>query len=259
MLSGPLSRLTVTCCLAATAAAPLAWTTDASGGPQVRSGVNTLQLRVAASAQRAIRDRRGEKLHIVVDRGTTNGKRSRLHLKSIMIKGPTGLRYNTRAFPRCRESDFLRSQGFECPASSRIGTGTATADSRPAVPQLEQLPVTVFNATDDLDSQLRPRKTPLPGMLLDAGSYLTLTLSLARQGTILYENPPNPEPFDPRAGNPTLVRLDVTIDARSRRGVSYVHLPARCPPSGHWRFTAIERHYDGPTLTATHDLSCGRH
>jgi hypothetical protein len=234
----------------------VAFAAEASGGPTVRSGDDVLRLTIAARTQPGVKNGRAAQLRFVIDSRTKSGRQSRLHVKSITIKGPAGLQYNSRAFPSCRTSDFIRSTELSCPASTQIGTGTTTVDSRPQIPQLEQLPVTVFNASDDLDPSFHPRKKPVPGVLFSAGSVGFAVLTLPRAGTLLLEVPSHPP--DPHVGRSRFVFVDVTLNARSRHGVAYVELPAQCPASGHWRFAAIERHYNGPTLTAIHDLPCGR-
>lgn len=242
-----------TCVLLTTVCGPGLRPSGANAGQTVRSGNETLTLKVAATVLAKAKNRRGARLRIIFERGTVDGQRSRQRLRSITITGPRGLRYNPGAFPRCLLSAWVLSEDFSCPTKFRIGFGTGAADGRPTIPQLVQLPVNVFNASNDVDGLNRPRAKPLPGVILATGS-VGAALDIIRPGGLYYEQPDE----DPEAAFLTLVRLDLTVKAISRRGTPYVQLPAKCPRSRRWRFTATERHYEGPTLKATHDVRCRR-
>ena len=75
--------------------------------------------------------------------GRSDGQRPR-NQDTTVVRFQRGFRFNGALFPRCRLGDF-QANPPRCPANTRIGSGTAEADARPAAPQPVQAQVTAFN------------------------------------------------------------------------------------------------------------------
>jgi hypothetical protein len=228
-------------------------TSNALGGEIARSGDETLRLGIAMTPHGAPADR-GIRLRVMIERGTVSGNPALTALRSVVLKGPLGFRINSRNSPRCLVSEFFRSSG-RCPRRSSVGTGTIILDLRPAVAQPFAVATQLFNATNDVNAANQPRSRPLPGLFIVAGLF-GVSLDIRRPPTLLTEI------RRPRAdivGRPIRYsRVDVSLGGSSRRGVPYLQRAASCPRNGRWRFRTTWRYWDGPTLTATHDVRCPR-
>ena len=139
-----------------------------------------------------------------------------------------------------------------------IGSGKGKADARPAVATLIDATLTASNALVNFDANNKPRPG-LPGVFIDAdiggGNIVGLSLDTKANGTFVFAQ------GRPEAGKQaayTIVNLDLTVGVLGRKGKPYIQLPATCPKSGKWRFSMVERHWSGLTLTATHDVRCKR-
>ena len=83
---------------------------------------------------------------------TSDGLRSSRSSRTIKIRF-TGFRFHPSRFAKCLESKLEKTGPSACPAASKLGTGSATADARPVVPTPVQAKVQAFNGTLDIDDK----------------------------------------------------------------------------------------------------------
>ena len=204
--------------------------------------------------------------------GRSDGQRPRAQDTST-VRFQRGFRFNGALFPKCRLGDF-RADPPRCPANTRIGSGTAEADARPAGPQDIQADVTLFNGEPQNGAPTtyfvaRPRNTTIVSRLIG----VTRNQPTGPYGSALelrQEPPPpvgqqplfTPTRFDVRTLNRTVpTRVTRRIRGRNvivtvRRGL--IEAPPFC--TGLWLF-AQDLTYSTPTnerLRATDEAGCTR-
>jgi hypothetical protein len=151
-------------------------------------------------------------------------------LENTTLRFPRGAVVNARYFKKCSQSVLERKGPSGCPASSKIGVGTATGDARPVVGNVNAK-VTLFNG-----KTVHGNPTILIYAQPEISSPLTITGELKRQrtgpyGYVLDVDVP-PIPTLPGQPNASVVFFDArTLDRtvrRSGRRIHYIEGPILC-------------------------------
>jgi hypothetical protein len=151
-------------------------------------------------------------------------------LQEVVLRMPSGLRFDTGTVPACDASDEeLRSEGRgACPPGSRVGSGRLTAiTGTPGVDPVET-DLTLFNGGDELIELVSFRGTDVT-----AGSD-----RLKIQGERLVAHPPA-VPGGPPDGRTTVREIAFRIESRTvgsgSKRRSFVMTPPSCPAGRQWR------------------------
>ena len=238
----------------------------AFAGSKTTSGDQTLQISASVSPNKASppHGARGVALKLHVDYESLNeGAQIKEHTKAVIVGLPSGMKLHTDRAKVCKFSDMAKTDAngqtagpTACPAGSQIGSGTATADARPAVAQPVEATVQLFNGLDDVNVDGTPRSPGTPAIILYAKTNIgaTSTLPFDIIGTKLQlDFAPTPDPTATQLYH--LQKVDVTLPNRGGKH-AYVTAPRKCGPSRHWSFTQTVTNYDGPTITAGHQVRC---
>ena len=187
-----------------------------------------------------------------------DGSRVTENVRTVKIKLPKGLRFDVNAVAKCKESTLEDpNQGpSACPAGSIVGTGTATADARPLLPDLVPADVTAYNGLLDVDLNGQPQSA-VPAILVVAHSKnpdTTNFLPAEIHGTSLVLNltpndPANPAPF-------TIQDISLGIRRAGSRKKPYLRSPTSCPKGG-WMFSQTDVFDTGAApVTAKDKVAC---
>lgn len=170
-------------------------------------------------------------------------------VRHMRISFPAGARVNLAAFGTCSEA---QAKSGRCPATSRIGTGSAIAE-------LAQTPV---------DANLLVFSGPRAGakqtawiriVALTTIVYVfkaTIRRTTGAYGYVMDLDIPAILP-DMQPGGVPITQLKTALGGYGRlkgRRVPLVTAPTRC--SGGWRFQAAFTYADGTTLTRNSRISC---
>lgn len=229
----------------------------ADAGPIATDGTHRLQLEVDVQPARASPPNRPRPvaLRFATTLTTVTGDRPQANLDNIQIQLPRGMRFDSRALPQCRESAFFPGldrplNPAACPRRSIVGSGTAVADGRPAIPQPVTVPARIFNAVVEYDVNLQ-RIPPRPGLLVYAApvdTYFVVEIDGSRL-TVPLGTPP--------AGQQapvTLTGLRVRVPRRrGQDGSPFVRAPRACRRS--WAFSETYSLAGNP-LTARDTVRC---
>jgi len=180
--------------------------------------------------------------------------------KSIAFAAPPGLDVNASSIPACRQSAVAKSKtgAAVCPAAAKVGTGTATLNSRPFVPSLISAKITAYNGVDDVGGggYRRGSRELILEVKASAGFiYLDPFHVVTSGGTVRFvsDNPKPPSPVSP-PGAFTVQKLDLTLSGPAT--TPYLVQTAAC--SGSWAFSlTITNWFGGPTISAGDQVSCG--
>jgi hypothetical protein len=182
-------------------------------------------------------------LHAANDR---NGKAP--GLRSAVIRGPSGLRFDTGTVTECTASDDqIRAMGpSACPSDSRLAIGSFSAWTGFG-PPFDPLPGDdqVFDGPNQLIEIITFPGAPA------SPAFDRLTIS----GSTLTAHPPT-APGGPPDGETTVRSLDFQIPVRVTAGRSLIRTPRRCPATGQWPTTATFVFADGSTDTVTSHTPC---
>jgi hypothetical protein len=193
---------------------------------------------------------------------TDNGQRSKLYTRTLAYRFD-GFRFHHEAFAKCRESTLEKSGPGACPAASKIGTGDAVADARPALANRIRAKVQAFNGTLDVDSAGKPI-APVPAVLIvaKASSGLTAYVPVLFKGgdKLISGKRPAPTGDNPPAFTIVRLRLKLPVKTTTKAGktVPYIEAPRSCP-GGKWKFSQVDTTYSGQKLTATDSQPCVAH
>ena len=171
-------------------------------------------------------------------------------LRSAVVYGPSGLRFDTTTLRECTASDEeLRVRGPDgCPAETRltIGSFTGMTGFGPPVD-----PVAgddhVFNGPHQL-IEVIARKGSSQVIAIDR---------LTIDGSTLTAHPPR-APGGPPDGEGAVRSLEFGVPARTAGAKSLITTPPVCPAEGHWTTTATFGFSDGSTDTIVSRAPCAR-
>ena len=169
-------------------------------------------------------------------------------LRSAVIHGPSGLRFDTTTLRECTASDEeLRVRGPDgCPAETRLATGSfigVTGFGRPLDPVMGDNHV--FNGPQQL-IEVITRQGTTQVIAIDR-----LTIS----GSTLTAHPPR-APGGPPDGEGAVRSIGFRIPVRTAGGKFLITTPPSCPGEGQWTFTVTVGFGDGSTDTSVARLPC---
>jgi hypothetical protein len=225
----------------------------AIAGTKVTSGDQSLQVTSSMTPAKAGKP---IALHFSSDYESLNdGAQVKENPLAVRLKLPDGTQVHPGNRPQCLYSKLAdKNTGgpSACPAGSQVGTGTATADARPTLPDPVPAKVTMFNGLDDVNVDGSPRNPPTPAVLFYAATNVGVNSTL---------------PFDilgssfeldssaPSDSNPSLYHLqkvDVTFARTTKK--PYITAPKTCSKT--WDTSLTFTNYDGPPITASSSQKC---
>jgi hypothetical protein len=172
-------------------------------------------------------------------------------LRDVDLSFPAGARVDAGAFPVCR---VAAARAGTCPAGSRVGQGSATADVRPLLDVPIPASIVVYNGVaqgrgrqllfDVRTTQVVMQQFVLEGSLSPASGRYGYRLAL-RLPTI------NTIPDSPPAA---ISRFAVTVGARHGRR-SFISAPTTCPRGG-WPFAGRYTFADGSAASVQAAIAC---
>jgi hypothetical protein len=166
---------------------------------------------------------------------------------------PKGLRFNPGKFPKCKYESLFFNRPEECPAGSKVGSGSATAVSGDltATPKL-----TAYNGEDGKSLSIY---VTLQFPYLIAQPFKA-TLS---KGTTAYPNKLTlPIPSNLQEPVPGVIaaitKFAMTVGATTRRDgkrIGYIET-VKCPASGSFKVKGVFTARDGEQFTAESETPC---
>jgi len=229
----------------------------AIAGEPASSGNDNLILQVNASPPRAGSAAALDFSSLVY---TSDGLRSSRSSRTIKIRF-TGFRFHPSRFAKCLESKLEKTGPSACPAASKLGTGSATADARPIVPKPVQAKVQAFNGTLDIDDKGKPIP-PKPAILIyaDAGGGIKTYLPTLFRGSDTVETAEGTPPAPGTQSPFTISSLHLTLPAKTkrvgRRRVAFAETPRTC--RRRWTFVQTNTYYSGEKVVAKDTQPCVR-
>jgi hypothetical protein len=172
-------------------------------------------------------------------------------LRSAVIHGPDGLRFDTGVMHECMASDEeLRAAGSDaCPDDTKLTVGSFSAIGGfgpPADPFMGD--DHVFDGPDQIIEVI----TVKGGSASPGFDRLTIA------GATLTAHPPM-APGGPPDGESSVRSLDFQIPVRrGTGGRSLITTPPSCPSSGEWKTTAMFGFKDGSSDTVTSTTPCAK-
>ena len=235
----------------------------ALGGEPSTIGNDNLVLQVKASPPRtgtALRPQ-AAKVDFSTLLYTSDGQRSSRSTRTIKIR-LTGFRLNPSAFKKCLESKLEKDGPSACPAASKLGAGTATADARPAIATPVPAKVQAFNGTLDIDPAGQPM-APKPAILIyaDAGGGIKAYLPTLFRGKDTVETAEGTPPTPGQQSLFTITSLHLILPAKTtrvgRKTVAFAETPRTCP-GGLWRYVQTNSYYSGEKVVTKDTQPCVR-
>ena len=170
-------------------------------------------------------------------------------LRSVVVAGPAGLRFDNAAAPQCTASDaeiHLFGAGA-CPADSQLTVGSFTGITGFG-PPLDPFVGDdhVFNGPGQLIEIITEHGNPSLSPAADR---------LAISGSTLTAHPPA-VPGAPPDGQASVRSIDFQIPVRTSSGRALITTPPACSPSGQWTTNATFDFTDGSTAHASSDSPC---
>jgi hypothetical protein len=169
-------------------------------------------------------------------------------LRSAVVRGPNGLRFDSSAVNQCMASDDeLRALGPDaCPASTRltVGSFSAVTGFGPPFDPFEG-DDHVFNGPNQLIEVITFKGSSA------SPAFDRLTIS----GSTLTAHPPK-APGGPPDGEIAVKSLDFGIPVRRAGGRSLITTPPYCPAAGQWTTSATFAFGDGSTDTVASQMPC---
>jgi hypothetical protein len=172
-------------------------------------------------------------------------------LRSAVIHGPDGLRFDTGVMDQCKASDEeLRSLGPDaCPDDTKLTVGSFTAIGGfgpPADPFMGD--DHVFNGPNQI----------IEVITVKGGSASPGFDRLTIDGSTLTAHPPM-APGGPPDGESSVRSLDFQIPVpRGTGGRSLITTPSTCPSEGQWKTTGTFGFKDGSSDTVTSATPCAK-
>jgi hypothetical protein len=245
---------------AAATALALGVTAVALAGEPSTDGQSHLILQVKASPPQAgtAKKPRAVGLEFSSREYTDDGQRGARDAKTIAFRF-NGFRFHPEAFAKCKESELEKTGPSACPAASKLGSGDALADARPALPTPIAATAQAFNGVDDIDAAGKPI-TPVPAILVYAETstgikaYLP-TLFQGKDGLITAEGtPPSPGERTPFTIAAVHLKLPVKTAKVKGKKVSYITAPTSC--HGSWQYSQTNVYYSGADVQAFDSQPC---
>jgi len=191
----------------------------------------------------------GMRVSVLLHRlGDRNAKAS--PLRSAVIRGPRGLRFDTTAVPQCTASDQqLKLLGQRaCPANTKLAVGSFSAMTGFGPPVD---PLAGENHVFNGPRQLIEVITSPGGAASPAFDRLTI------KGSTLTAHPPK-APGGPPEGESSVRSIGFAIPVRGSGRKTLIRTPRRCPRSRRWVTRATFGFADGSRETVASATPCKR-
>jgi hypothetical protein len=232
----------------------LAVPTLALAGKKATAGDQTLQ--ISSSLAPAKTKAKGATIKLNVDYESTNADAQvKENTKSVVFTLPAGTKLNPTARAQCKYSELANKDTGgpnACPAGSKVGQGTATADARPTLPDPVNAEVTMFNGLDDTNPDGSPRDPAVPAVLLYAKTSIGVNVALPFD---IHANRLELDYAPPAEGSTQLFHLQkVNITIAKGVGKPYARTPSTCKRT--WLTSMTIANFDGPSVTATSTQKC---
>lgn len=157
-----------------------------------------------------------------------------IQANSVTLTFPKGTKINTAALARC-------ANVANCPASSRIGSGTATVS---VVGAALQLPVAAYNRAGGMVLVVtNPLGSPVVLQPSLSGRKLQVALPALSAGGV---------PI-------TVTGLQLAVSKIHSGHKAYITTPPRCPSSGAWTFTGQFTYASAPATMIKSRSACTKH
>jgi hypothetical protein len=227
----------------------------ALGGKTSTAGDQSLKLATGVTPAKASKQGkpRNVRLKVRLDYlSLGEGVQIQENTKSVRFRSPAGMKLHPRRFESCLLSALAADNDNGCPAGSVVGSGTATADARPAIADPLPAQVTLYSGIDDVNVDGTPRVPGTPAMILLAKTPLgvnsVLPFDIHGNELLLEFAPPVP-------GEPQIFHLQIVDLTFPKNG--YVTAPASCAGRS-WPFSLTIENFDGPSVTARHAVRCAK-
>jgi hypothetical protein len=227
-------------------------------GKKATAGDQSLQIaaKVAPPKAGTKKKPRGVMVKLDVDyRSLNEGAQISENPKNITFSLAKGTTVHTEAAGVCLLSALMADGPTACPADSKVGDGTATADARPTLPDPVGATVTMFNGSDDVNPDGTPRDPGIPAVILYAETEIPGVNAIlpfdVHGNELLLEYAP------PEEGASSLFHVQtvaITFPKPKAGTKPYITAPTTCKKT--WLVAMTVENYDGPTVTATHKLNC---
>lgn len=220
-------------------------------------GQQSLQLSVSVKPAKAGKPVRS--LHIkVVYKNPSSDQQPPYDTHQLIFKEAPGFKMNTAAAPQCKESSVPSSGNASvCPAGSKVGSGTAVINARPAVPQLITATVTAYNAVNDKGYGGEPKGSP--SLILYFQTSIGIKTSFyfhifkSAGGTKLIGTLTKPSKPGHAPGSFSIQQLDLTLTGSGSK--PYMTNPGTC--RGSWPFSlTLTNYFNQPSITARSKVAC---
>lgn len=166
--------------------------------------------------------------------GMTFQAAGQVQASSVTLTFPRGTKINTSILTKC-------TSATSCPASSRIGSGTATVSVAGAT---LPLPVAAYNRAGGMVLVVtNPLGAPVVLQPSLSGRKLQVTLPALSVGGV---------PI-------TVTGLELTVTKIRSGHKAYITTPSRCPRSGAWTFTGYFTYPNSPATTIKSRTACKKH
>jgi hypothetical protein len=238
-----LASLSMVACL-------LGLSAQAMAGKTVSAGTESLQIHMGLTPDKA--SAKGATLSINADlKSTTPDRRIEAWDKAFRIKLPAGLVIHPNAATVCNAALITGAKTPDqvCPASSVVGSGTATVDARPTIAQLVPATVTIYNVHGMYHDLAMVAHTSFAN---DATYFRILTVG---HSEVL------DAPYSPPAANTSPIATLSDVDVKIHGGSShkpFISNPPTC--HGSWQFSMTASWYPSstpePTITAHDAVPC---
>jgi hypothetical protein len=171
-------------------------------------------------------------------------------LRSAVIHGPPGLRFDTSTVEACRASDDeIRALGSDaCPAESRLALGSFSAMTGLGPP---------FDPIAGDDHLFNGDRQLIEIITVPGGSASPVSDRLTISGATLTAHPPR-APGGPPDGESSVRSIEFGIRPRAAAGKSLITTPPICPASGQWVTIATFGFGDGRSETIASRARCAR-
>jgi hypothetical protein len=229
-------------------------------GAKGTNGTATVSLAVGVTPAKAGTSSQPQRVALSYKQSLTANDGSRLanDISQIKVAFAKGFRFDINAVAQCKESVLEDpNQGpTACPAKSIVGTGKATADARPTLPDPIDATVTAFNGMLDTDANGNPQ-APVPALLVVAevpslGVRTYLPAAIRGSSLVL-----DFAPADPAMPAAYILRdLSLTLRRAGSANKPYLRAPTSCPKGG-WAFSQTVSFGSGlAPVTAKDTVAC---
>jgi hypothetical protein len=172
--------------------------------------------------------------------------------RKVIVKFPSGFKFNTKVLPTCTKAKLQSSGPSGCPSKSKVGTGSASSVTGLSAIDPVDLDVTAFNANNAILFYIKSKPGEPAATLVIEGKIRRTTL------TTTVPKLPQPTPF----GEAILTEFNINVKAFTKgrgSGAQFFAMTGKCPSSRKWTTTYTNVYDDGRgNVTVKDTASCRR-